>query len=138
MKKNNYVAYARHESDDAVRVSWNYEAEYASVDGAKVYKFEVEELYPSFAAMAEDTSLSAGKTVGTRSYYEGLCREAAVYEITENGGEGAIYEFLAGPFEMNPEEVADLDLDILIENCQHLARENNLGAFFKSAAKLMK
>lgn len=90
MKKNNYVAYARHESDDAVRVSWNYEAECASVDGAKVYKFEVEELYPSFAAMAEDTSLSAGKTVGTRSYYEGLCRGAAVYEITENGGEGAV------------------------------------------------
>lgn len=57
---------------------------------------------------------------------------------TETGGEGAIYEFLAGPFEMTPEEVADLDLDILIENCQNLARENNLGAFFKSAAKLMK
>ena len=57
---------------------------------------------------------------------------------TEVGGEGAIYEFLAGPFEMTPEEVADLDLDILIENCQTLARENNLGAFFKSAAKLMK
>jgi hypothetical protein len=57
---------------------------------------------------------------------------------TEVGGEGAIYEFLAGPFEMTPEEVADLDLDVLIENCQHLARENNLGAFFKSAAKLMK
>ena len=57
---------------------------------------------------------------------------------TEVGGEIAIYEFLAGPFEMTPEEVADLDLGTLIENCQHLARENNLGAFFKSAAKLMK
>ena len=57
---------------------------------------------------------------------------------TETNGETVIYEFLAGPFEMTPEEVADLDLDILIENCQSLARENNLGAFFKSAAKLMK
>ena len=57
---------------------------------------------------------------------------------TETNGESVIYEFLAGPFEMTPEEVADLDLDILIENCKQLAQENNLGAFFKSAAKLMK
>lgn len=57
---------------------------------------------------------------------------------TEVGGEGAIYEFLAGPFEMTPEAVADLDLDILIANCKQLAAENNLGTFFKSAAKLMK
>ena len=57
---------------------------------------------------------------------------------TEVGGELAIYEFLAGPFEMPPEDVADLDLDILIANCKQLAAENNLGAFFKSAAKLMK
>ena len=57
---------------------------------------------------------------------------------TEVNGESAIYEFLAGPFEMTPEEVADLDLDILLENCKQLAAENNLGAFFKSAARLMK
>lgn len=59
-------------------------------------------------------------------------------KATETEGEYAIYEFLAGPFEITPEEVADLDLDVLIENCQHLARENNLGAFFKSAAKSMR
>lgn len=57
---------------------------------------------------------------------------------TESGGEGVIYEFLSRPFEMTPEEVADLELDILIANCQTLARENNLGAFFKSAAQLMR
>lgn len=57
---------------------------------------------------------------------------------TESGGEGVIYEFLARPFELTPEEVADLDLDILMSNCQTLAQENNLGAFFKSAAQLMK
>lgn len=57
---------------------------------------------------------------------------------TESGGEGVIYEFLARPFEITPEEVADLDLDTLMTNCQTLARENNLGAFFKSAAQLMK
>lgn len=57
---------------------------------------------------------------------------------TEADGEGVIYEFLAGPFEMTAKEVADLDLDVLIANCQQLAAENNLGAFFRSAAKLMK
>lgn len=57
---------------------------------------------------------------------------------TESGGERVIYEFLARPFEMTPEEVENLDLDILMSNCQTLARENNLGAFFKSAAQLMK
>ena len=57
---------------------------------------------------------------------------------TEADGEGAIYDFLAGPFEMTPKEVADLDLDTLIANCKQLAEENNLGTFFKSAAKLMK
>jgi hypothetical protein len=57
---------------------------------------------------------------------------------TEVEGEGAVYEFLAGPFEMTAQEVAELDLEILIDNCKQLAAENNLGAFFKSAAKLMK
>lgn len=57
---------------------------------------------------------------------------------TENAGEMAIYEFLAGPFEMAAEEVRDLDLDVLIPNLQQLAAENNLAVFFKSAAKLMR
>ncbi len=57
---------------------------------------------------------------------------------TEEGGEVALYEFLAGPFEMTPEEVRDLDVDILLTNLQQLAAENNLAAFFKSAAKLMR
>lgn len=57
---------------------------------------------------------------------------------TENTGENAIYEFLAGPFEMTPADVADLDFDVLTENLETLAKENNLPAFFKNAAKLMK
>lgn len=57
---------------------------------------------------------------------------------TEADGEKALYEFLAGPFEMKPEEVEDLDIDILFENLKQLAEENNLVGFFKSAAKLMK
>lgn len=57
---------------------------------------------------------------------------------TEKPGEASIYEFLAGPFEMTPKQVADLDLDVLIENLQALVKENNLGTFFNIAARLMK
>ena len=57
---------------------------------------------------------------------------------TETEGENALYEFLAGPFEMQPREVADLDFAILFDNLKQLAEENNLIGFFKSAAKLMK
>lgn len=56
---------------------------------------------------------------------------------TEKSGEMAIYEFLSGPFEMTPKEVADLDLDVLIENIKTMVRENNLGTFFDVAARLM-
>lgn len=57
---------------------------------------------------------------------------------TEQAGERAIYEFLAGPFEMTPEQVADLDLDVLIGMLRNLVTENNLGTFFGIAARLMK
>ena len=57
---------------------------------------------------------------------------------TEKNGETVIYEFLAGPFEMSPEEVRDLELDALIGNVQQLVEENNLAGFFRSAAALMK
>lgn len=57
---------------------------------------------------------------------------------TEQAGEKYLYEFLAGPFEVTPEEVADLDLDILFANLKQMAEENNLLTFFKFAAKSMK
>ncbi len=57
---------------------------------------------------------------------------------TEQTGEMALYEFLSGPFEMTPEEVRDLDLDVLIPNVQKLVQENNLAGFFKFAAASMK
>lgn len=58
--------------------------------------------------------------------------------LTEEAGESVLYEFLAGPFEMTPEEVADLDFDVFGDLLKQLARDNNLTAFFKSAAKSMK
>ena len=57
---------------------------------------------------------------------------------TEKNGEKELCAFLAGPFEMTPAEVQHLPVDQLFTNLQQLAEENNLGLFFKSAAKLMK
>lgn len=57
---------------------------------------------------------------------------------TEKEGEKALYEFLAGPFEMTPKQVSELDLDVLMANIQQLVRENNLAGFFKFAAASMK
>ena len=57
---------------------------------------------------------------------------------TEKDGEAALYEFLAGPFEMTPKEVSELDLDVLMANIQQLVAENNLAGFFKFAAASMK
>lgn len=57
---------------------------------------------------------------------------------TEKEGEQVLYAFLAGPFEMQPKEVEDLDLDVLFANLKQLAEENNLLVFFKFAASSMK
>ena len=57
---------------------------------------------------------------------------------TEAEGEQSLYAFFAGPFEMTPQEVADLDFDTLMTNMQQLAADNNLASFFKFAAKSMK
>ena len=56
---------------------------------------------------------------------------------TEAKGEGMLYAFFAGPFEMTPEEFADLELPALMDGLHQLAEENNLLGFFKSAAASM-
>ena len=57
---------------------------------------------------------------------------------TEKGSEKAIYRFLAGPFEMTEEAVEALDLADFLQMVKKLAQENDLVAFFKSAARAMK
>ena len=59
-------------------------------------------------------------------------------QITTEGGEADLYRFLAGPFEMTQEAVKELPIGEMLENLKTLAEENNLPAFFKSAARLMK
>lgn len=54
-----------------------------------------------------------------------------VIEIfTAAKAETAIYEFLADPFEMTPEEVGDLELCALAESLDQLVKENDLKNFF--------
>lgn len=50
--------------------------------------------------------------------------------LSEKKAESAMYEVLAGPFEMSAAEVAALDIVTLAENIQTLARENDLKVFF--------
>ena len=90
-------------------------------------------LKEQFKTIAQEAN--SGQDVWNR----GFDRIWGLFDVaTEKNGEMAIYEFLAGPFEMKPTEVRDLDLDVLIPNLQQLAAENNLAVFFKSAARLMR
>lgn len=58
--------------------------------------------------------------------------------ITEAEGEKELYGFLAGPFEMQPDEVASLELPEFVERMKQLFEENDLTDFFKYAAALMR
>ena len=57
---------------------------------------------------------------------------------SEQTGETALYDFLAGPFEMTSQEVADMDLGKLFAGFQQILDDENIVAFFKFAAQLMK
>lgn len=46
--------------------------------------------------------------------------------------EAKIYEFLAGPLEMQPEDVKALPIPDFIESVKTIARENDLSSFFDS------
>lgn len=59
--------------------------------------------------------------------------EAAVEPRTEE----MVYKVLSGPLECSPQEVADMDLDVLMAALQQLAAQNNLSAFFASASGIL-
>ena len=50
--------------------------------------------------------------------------------------EAKIYELLAGPLEMQPEDVKALPIPDFIESVKTIARENDLSSFFDSVLKL--
>lgn len=57
--------------------------------------------------------------------------------LSEQKSESAIYEVLAPPFEMTPEEVAKMEIEPFIEALQTLAKENNIKVFFTSLSGLI-
>ena len=57
--------------------------------------------------------------------------------LSESKSEQAIYEVLAGPFEMTADEVAQMELEPFMETLQILSKENNLKVFFKSLSGLI-
>ena len=57
--------------------------------------------------------------------------------LAERKSEHAIYETLAGPFEMTADEVAMLELDSLESKLAQLAAENNLKRFFDLVSRIL-
>ena len=75
---------------------------------------------------------------GTSAIDAGIMGFFQVVEIfAREDMEYMIYEWLAGPFEKEPEEVAHMDLDELTACLEALGRENNLRAFFTALSGLI-
>ncbi len=58
-------------------------------------------------------------------------------KLAEENSEQKLYEFLSGPFEMEAEEVAQLELFDLLEGLQACADWSKWKAFLKSASRLI-
>lgn len=75
---------------------------------------------------------------GTSAIDSGIMGILTVVEIfAENKCEQMIYGLLAGPFEMKPEEVAGLELDVLAEKLEQLGKENDIRRFFTVLSGLL-
>ena len=57
--------------------------------------------------------------------------------LSENNAEWAMYEVLAGPFEMTAAEIETLDLDKLSSMVTELGEQNNVRNFFKALSGLI-
>lgn len=62
-----------------------------------------------------------------------LILEAAAEKKTEH----AIYEVLSGPFEVEPGQIAVMELDELLERLNQLYRENDLQRFFGFVSRIL-
>lgn len=68
----------------------------------------------------------------------GIDTIATVLEaLSTEKSEREIYGFLSGPFECTPDDVALMELDVLISKLRQLAEENNLSRFFNSASGIL-
>lgn len=57
--------------------------------------------------------------------------------FSKKNSEQAIYDVLAGPFEMTAKEVEEMDILMLAENLETLGKENSLKRFFTLLAGLI-
>ncbi len=57
--------------------------------------------------------------------------------LAEKNAEHAIYEFLAGPFEMEVNDIKDLEISELFEMLGQLGKENDLKSFFTQLGGLI-
>lgn len=55
----------------------------------------------------------------------------------EKKTEHVIYEALAGPFEVSPEEIAAMNLDDLCAKLQQMVQDNNLQSFFGYVSRIL-
>lgn len=62
---------------------------------------------------------------------------AILEAFTEKKGEFVFYDFLSGPFEMEPKEIENQDLSKTMDMLTKLSEESNLLVFFKSAGRLL-
>lgn len=81
-----------------------------------------EELKPMIAMAA------AGEMKVEDIGLEGVLTMIEIFSAAKS--ESAIYEFLAGPFELESEQVKEMDLCTLAENLERLSKENDLKHFF--------
>ena len=92
-----------------------------------------EELQPIIKSLAERI-----KEDGVSIEDIGISTILAIIEImTEKKAEQGIWEFLAGPFEMKADEVAELDFSDLMDKFDQLVEDNDLNRFFTRLSGLM-
>lgn len=120
IEKGNFVVYVK-PSNDAVWASWDYENwcvkdENSALDYS-VYFFPVDKLFASVDELKDSTELTEGMKVGVKSYYAGLGKGAAIYEIVNEKSTEMGTQTLEGtslfakllPFEVNGEKIVTVD-----------------------------
>ena len=108
---NEKIIYLRNEGDKSGFIDWdNVPDKSATSDTSAhtVYEYSVDRAYPSFSALSNDKTLTAGKRVGVTSFYEDNFKGAALYDICEGEGDLALESGLFArlvPFSVGEERV---------------------------------
>ena len=119
-EKGNFVAYVK-PSNDALWAAWDYDSWSIKNENASltysVYFFTVDKLFASVDELKASTELTEGMKAGVKSYYAGLGKGAAIYQVrsnksTDTGGqtlEGSSLFAKLIPFSVNGETIVTVD-----------------------------